>query len=264
MADAKRFVLFIVGTADVLTLAVDLIVIEGAGRMNTVFKFYLQAWVLFAVSAGASLTWLLPAALQRWRPNLRRLWSSAVILLVACVFMYPFTAGAAKIKDRMSSVAPHSLDGIAYMQTSVYSSAWGVLNLDEDYKAIRWMQENVQGSPVIVEASTGTYTWGSRFSIYTGLPTVIGWDYHESQQRAALANNQVGERVAEVANFYETTNRDQARAFLEKYNVKYIIVGQLERDYYNQVGLPKFDLLDGDLWQRVYQDGETSIYEVLK
>ncbi len=264
MPDAKRFVLFLIGTADILTLAVDLIVIEGAGRMNTVFKFYLQAWVLFAISAAASLTWLIPSVMKVWRPNLRRVWAGAVSVLVACALLYPFTAGLSKIDDRMSSLAPHTLDGMAYMQTSVYSSAWGQLGLSEDYAGIRWMQENVQGSPVIVEASTGTYNWGSRFSIYTGLPTIIGWDVHESQQRAVLTSNLVGERMAEVQNFYETPNREIAQAFLKKYNVGYIVVGQLERDYYNAIGLSKFDQLDGDLWKKVFQDGDTSIYEVLK
>ena len=57
------------------------------------------------------------------------------------------------------------------------------MNLVQDYKAIRWMQDNVQGSPVIVEANCPEYRWCMRFTIYTGLPGVVGWNWHERQQR---------------------------------------------------------------------------------
>ena len=42
------------------------------------------------------------------------------------------------------------------------------------------LNENVQGTPVIVEASIGAYRGnGSRISIATGLPTVLGWERHQ-------------------------------------------------------------------------------------
>jgi uncharacterized membrane protein len=58
-----------------------------------------------------------------------------------------------------------------------------MMDLSEDYRAIRWMQDNVQGSPVIVEANCTEYRWCTRFTIYTGLPGVVGWNWHP-QQRA--------------------------------------------------------------------------------
>ncbi|MBU2611831.1 MAG: hypothetical protein KJ606_12930, partial [Chloroflexi bacterium] len=105
------------------------------------------------------------------------------------------------------------------------------------------------------------YRWGTRFTIYTGLPGVVGWNWHQRQQRA-LMSNWVWERVAEIANFYTTTDPAAAQAFLKKYNVRYIIVGQLERAAYIGEGLLKFDWLNGQLWQEVYRDGQTVIYEV--
>ena len=149
------------------------------------------------------------------------------------------------------------------------------MNLSEDYRAIRWMQDNVQGSPVIVEAAAAgvQYSWLSRFSIYTGLPDVVGWEWHQQQQRV-LESDQVVARGQETDTFYETTDANAARAFLKKYNVKYIIVGQLERAKYtpgpyaavpddSPDGLLKFDQYNGTLWQEVYRDGQTAIYEVL-
>ena len=87
--------------------------------------------------------------------------------------MFPLTATNAKIKDRMSLEAPHTLDGMAFMQTSTYPDEGGIVQLGEEYAVIRWLQENISGTPVIVEASTPLYRWGSRICIYTGLPTVI-------------------------------------------------------------------------------------------
>lgn len=262
--DVKRFVLVLTAAALMLTLAVEVIVLRGdVGRMNTVFKFYLQAWTMLSVSAAAALFWLLPGAAS-W-PNARRTtWQVALILLVFGAALYPVMASADKINDRMSEAAPHTLDGMAYIQTSTYSESGVDLDLSEDYRAIQWMQRNVKGSPVIVEANSfDLYRWFNRFTIYTGLPGVVGWDWHQRQQRAILPGEWVSNRVNEVMEFYTTYSHDQAERFLLKYDVRYVIVGQLERAKFAGPGLLRFEQWNGDLWQEVYRDGQTVIYEVL-
>jgi YYY domain-containing protein len=260
--DAKRFILFLIGTGLVLTLMVELIVLVGdIGRMNTVFKFYLQVWTFFAISSGAALGWL-ALDLHEWLPQWRTPWQVALAALVLGAALYPLMGGLAKIKDRMVDTAPHTLDGMLYMDYAHYE--WhGDMDLSQDYRAIRWMQENVQGSPVIVEANLrDLYRWGSRFSIYTGLPGVVGWEWHEQQQRALVPSNWISGRIDEINNFYMTTDVQAALEFLHKYNVKYIIDGQLEHNQYPGPGLDKFPAENGVLWDEVYRDGDTVIYQL--
>ena len=264
MPDTKRFVLFLVGTGLILTLAVEAIVVVGdIGRMNTVFKFYLQVWTLFAVSAAAALGWVL-SGLVDWSPGWRRSWQVVLIVLLIGTALYPLMATMAKIKDRMAPEAPHTLDGSAYMKHARYRDSWDEMHLNQDYRAIRRLQENVSGSPVIVEANLrALYHWGSRYSIYTGLPGVVGWEWHQQQQRTAVPGNWVSERIAEIDEFYNTTDLEAARSFLRKYDVQYIIVGQQERGHYPGQGLDKFEAAEGIMWREVYRDGETVIYEVI-
>ncbi|MCX8026049.1 MAG: hypothetical protein N3A60_12680, partial [Thermanaerothrix sp.] len=139
-----------------------------------------------------------------------------------------------------------------------------ILDLSQDYRAIRWMQENVKGSPVIVEANVPEYRWGNRFTIYTGLPGVVGWNWHQRQQRALLPDTWVTERVVAVASFYNTTDLQEAKRFLERYRVSYVIVGQLEKAVYQAEGLAKFEAQEGRLWRRVYYDADTAIYQVIR
>jgi YYY domain-containing protein len=261
--DEKRFVLFLVGTGLMVTLMVEIVVVAGdIGRMNTVFKFYLQVWTMFSVAAGAALAWLMPKLLN-WREKWGTLWKSAFLCLVLSAALYPITATTAKIKDRMSENAPHTLDGMAFMAYSKYTDSWGEMDLSQDYRAILWMQDHIQGSPVIVEANLrDLYRWGSRFSIYTGLPGVVGWEWHQQQQRTLLPANWVTQRIEEIEEFYRTLDIQAAVNFLQKYQVRYIIVGQQERGKYPGPGLDKFEAANGLLWQEVYRDGQTVIYEV--
>jgi YYY domain-containing protein len=264
MPSRRRVVLFMTGTALALTLMVEVIVLQGdIGRMNTVFKFYLQAWTLFALSAAGALGWLV-SDLPAWSPEWRRPWQVALSLLVAAAALYPLLGGLAKVKDRMAVEAPHTLDGMEYMAYATYQDLGTALDLSEDYRAIRWLQENVQGSPVIVEAnSLNLYHWFSRMTINTGLPGVVGWDWHQRQQRAFVETSDVTGRVYEVEQFYNTEDLDWARAFLERFEVEYIVVGQLEKASYAGPGLEKFPAFDGIYWRQEYQNGETAIYRVI-
>ncbi len=263
ISDNKRLVLFMILTGLLLTLAVELVVLRGdIGRMNSVFKFYYQAWTMLSLSAAASFTWLIPEINNRWKEGWRITWQLGMACLVASAFLFTMLATTDKITDRISDHIPVSLDGMTYMQVSTYNDMGNDLDLSADYRAIQWMQENVKGSPVIVEANTTEYRWGSRFTIYTGLPGVVGWNWHQRQQRAVTPQEWVTDRVAAINDFYMTEDRQLTTQFLQRYNVKYIIVGKLERSLYPALSLAKFELWNNDLWQDVYRDGDTVIYQV--
>lgn len=261
-SDGGRLHLFLIGTAITLTLAVELVHLSGdIGRMNTVFKFYLQAWILLALASGVCLVWLIKS-LRYWRTGLVFSWQVVLFVLVTASALFTVMGTADKVKDRMAPQAPQTLDGMAYMAYATYYDMGVNMQLVEDYYAIQWMQDHIEGSPVIVEGQAYEYRWGNRFTIYTGLPGVVGWNWHQRQQRAVLRNNTVQERVNAVDTFYTTEDIAFAADFIDRFDVAYIVVGQLEQAFYPGPGLDKFRAYDGHLWDQVHQVGSTIIYEV--
>jgi Uncharacterized membrane protein len=244
-----------------ITIVVEVVVVRGdIGRQNTIFKFYMQAWILLAISAGAAFAWTLPGFFK-WLIGWRTFWQTAMIFLLAGAALFTVSGTFGKMRDRWIVEAPRTLDAMTFMKYAQYDDFGQRLDLSEDYRAIRWMQDNVKGSPVIVEANCSEYRWCTRFTIYTGLPGVVGWNWHQRQQRV-LQSLWVEDRVNAVGNFYNSFDADFTRQFLKTYNVRYIIVGELERAAYTPQGLAKFKAYDGKYWHAVYQDGNTVIYEV--
>ncbi len=99
------------------------------GRMNTVFKFYLQGWALFSVSAGAAFVWLLPE-FRKWLPGWRGFFQGGMALLLAGAALYTVSATTDKVSDRMAGGVPLTLDSITYMQYAQYADFNVTMNLD--------------------------------------------------------------------------------------------------------------------------------------
>lgn len=272
-----QFLLALAGLSLALTLGVEFVVLDGdIGRQNTVFKFYLQAWLMLAVVGGAAFAWLWRGSL-RWSGGLRTGYFVPLALLLMLAGAFPIMAGRGKAVFRFDSQQPFTLDGAAFMNYATqYEGSRLVMaedpdavpfTLSEDYAMIRWLQENVQGTPVIVEGlSDGTeYKWNGRISIYTGLPTVIGWNWHQRQQRGLNEMGRTTElRAANVNAFYLTRDIAQAWRFLEWYEVQYIIVGRLERAYYPAESLVKFGaLVEEGALEVVFEQGQSVIYRVI-
>ena len=243
-----------------LCALVEVVVVKGdVGRMNTVFKFGLHTWMLFALGAAA----LLPR-LWTMSGNLRYGVRGGLVLLGAAALVYPLTATPSRLADRWVPEAPHGLDGAAFMG-SVSAERFGTtFSLNEDAAAIDWLQRNVAGTPVILEAHLPSYQWAGRIATFTGLPTLLGWEWHQVQQRnAAGAGPVIAARQQIIATIYNTPDTATALEQLRLYGVQYIYVGGVERATYKPEGLAKFEALTaaGTL-ERVFQQGQTAIYRV--
>jgi YYY domain-containing protein len=249
------------GVALCATLIPEFVALQGdIGRMNTVFKFYLQAWVLLSVTAAVALGWLARRSVRdQLLRQVRSAWVALLTLFVLAALAYPLLASKGKIGLRFTDFGL-SLDGMQYMDSAQYLDEGKDLNLPADARAIRWLQDNVVGTPVVLEGRSPVYRWGSRISIYTGLPTILGWDVHQAQQRAGFAG-MIQERVADVERAYSTTSAQEALGVLRTYQVRYVVVGGLERKYYPAPGLDKFG---GMAALRLAYDADgVQIYEVL-
>ncbi|MBN2555150.1 MAG: glycosyltransferase family 39 protein [Anaerolineales bacterium] len=231
----KQILHVLIGGALALTFLVELVVLRGdISRMNTVFKFYLQAWELLSIAGGVCFAVMLYSR-RNWNRMVRATWTAVAGFLVFSAALYPLMATPAKIDDRMARDAPNTLDGSLFMAFATYYDMGQAEPLRYDYEAIRWMQDHVEGTPVIVEANIPEYRWGSRFTIYTGLPAVLGWNWHQRQQRVSVGDPGVTERALAITDFYMTQSIDQAEQFLERYDVSYIVLGTLESMYFDQV-----------------------------
>ena len=263
LAPEGRFIALLAAVGAAALIGVEYVVIKGdIGRMNTVFKFYLQIWVLWGIAGVAGLAMVWPRHAAWPRPG-RRLWRGLLIGLLAASSLYPLCAAPAKVRDRWDPALGPGLDGAAYMASARYLDNNREIVLEHDRRAIAWLQDNVVGSPVIAEASVPPYRWGSRIANYTGLPTIIGWDWHQKQQRAALSSEMVDWRLLDLRNLYNVRDTEYALQMLQRYQVGYIYVGELERAYYDAEGLDKFDAMVGSALEIAYQDGPVTIYRVI-
>jgi uncharacterized membrane protein len=189
-------------------------------------------------------------------------WAVTLGVLIGLAGLYPLLATRAKIIDRTAQDVPVTLDGMAYMQYAERGENGVIFSLESDYMALRWLQDNVEEPAVILEANTVEYHWGSRVSVYTGLPSVVGWNWHQRQQRP-WQSEEVTARVNNVAEIYNTTDITLAMSLLENYDVTYIMVGELERAYYSPEGLEKFaEMVELGYLSVVYDLDGTTIYQV--
>lgn len=263
-----QYVLVLAGLGLAITLGTEFITLANDnGRQNTVFKFYIQVWLLLSVVGGAAFAWIISNSLA-WRTRLAAVWYAVAGVLIFVAAMYPIMATRGKAEFRFTTDVPLTLDGMDYMQ---YASHWEgePFDLIHDYNVIRWLQENVDGSPVIIEAiSTNVlYQWGARITNYTGLPSVIGWDHHQRQQRSLDPLPQlVSQRVANVNAFYTTRDISAAMDILRHYDIEYVIVSQYEKVRYGETGgLDKFDWMsEQSILDVAYQRDEATIYQVNK
>ncbi|HSP99777.1 MAG TPA: DUF2298 domain-containing protein [Candidatus Dormibacteraeota bacterium] len=204
-------------------------------RMNTVFKLYFQGWTILAIAAPWALGRLLAREWQ-WAPTARLL-SGVTALLVAMSACYPLGITLDRINSPWKT-----LDGNAYLRREHR----------DDFAAVEWLRANVHEPSVVLEATGDPYSYFARFSANTGLPTVLGWANHEGLWRGH--DNTVMARRDDVMRIYNGPSLEAVTPLLDRYGVRYILVGDIEREKHPG-GLAKFASLPV-----VFQSGGTVIY----
>lgn len=214
-------------------------------------------WMLLGVAATVAL-----GGIVRWLEASRRLlrsipgviWTIALVALLAGSIFYPLLVTRSLVEARDD--APRTLDA-----TSLYSSDGQDLVLGDDRDAARWLMENVNGLPVILEATTSNYQLGGRISTMTGLPTIIGWSTPEHIMRPGWTEV-VDRRQAAVNEIFGSRGTfGSIDPLLRQYDVQLVYVGPVERATYSQASLQKFETAveEGDL-EKLYQSGSVTVY----
>ena len=216
-------------------------------RLNTVFKFYYQAWLLLGVAGAVGAWWLYSELKNEAAPSLQLLrgaWAGAAALLVAAALLYPL--GATLSRTEGLAKANRTLDGLEYVLRGPSSAEFGL---------VLWLQRNANPGDRLVEAVGGQYSAAGRLSAWTGVPTVLGWSGHERQW--GRNGEELALRHAAVDRVYTTESLEEALAILQQYDVTYVAVGTVERATYPPEGLEKFESL-----QAVAGAGGVTLYRV--
>ncbi|WP_410510374.1 DUF2298 domain-containing protein [Methanosarcina hadiensis] len=253
---ASGFAFLLIATAAFIALLCEVIFLDDPisgefARMNTVFKFYMHLWVFLAIAASYSFYELgcrysgENGNRTFFKKAVKKTWTVMVVVLIISCAVFPVVSTLTRIKD-MNAIP--TLDGMEYMK-----------ELDTgDYNAIRWMQENIKGSPAILEASedNSSYSYTCRVSANTGFPAVIGWARHE--RFWGRDHKEVRNRIKDVSSIYSTGSEEETLELMEKYNISYVYIGRLEKQIY-PVRLEKFE--NKNHFEPVYE-GSAIIYKL--
>ncbi|UCG82191.1 MAG: hypothetical protein JSW38_08240 [Dehalococcoidia bacterium] len=248
-----EFMLLLVLIGSVIALGCEIAFIDDSlsapnERYNTVFKLYLQIWVLLGIASAYGVFRVLSSA----RGVSRGIWFAMLLVMVFASLIHPVCSTAGWTSGRHTSVGINrgTLDGLAYLKTRAPG----------EYEGIQWINDNIQGYHIILEAPGGPNGYSSRVSTMTGLPTVVGWLVHEVMWRNSW--DVVSNKDTDTDTIYQTTDHGEASALLNKYDVEYIFVGVVERERYESEGLQKFADNPSN-YELVYQGSGVEIYRVL-
>ncbi len=213
-----QFVWLLSAMAVAILLGTELIYLSDAfaSRMNTVFKFHYNAWLLLAL-AGAIFASVIAGGVEAISPVLRI--SGRIALTAAIVLGAVYPLAATYSKSGAFRGRP-TLDGSLFLANS----------RPDDFAAIEWLRERAPARAVIIEAVGGDYSEHGRISTFSGAAAVMGWPGHEMQWRGPIS--EIGRRTDDVERVYTASDPEEVAEVLETYRVQFVIVGDMERAAY--------------------------------
>jgi YYY domain-containing protein len=256
---AERFVLLVAALGCAVLFGTELIyvrdVFEGSSsRMNTVFKFYYQVWLLWGTVAAFAVWWLLWLAQSSAVGLWRRVAIYAVVGLTGVLLLGGLLYPAMTLREVAQEGTWYGLEGLTPREHN-----------PAEHAAIRWIRQHTAPDSVVLEMvgpGGGSYNTAgyAAVSASTGRPTVLGWRGHQDQWRGGddAARAEIQPRLEQVETIYRTTDVNVARDLLNRYSVDYVYVGTLERRAYDPASLDKF----ATLGSVVFEQGEVTIYRI--
>jgi uncharacterized membrane protein len=208
-----------------LAVVPDLVtVVNDIGRQNTVFKFWFTAWALLGLGAAVLAVDLVRSARHR-----RLVLAGLAVAALATLTFWP-AATPERLAARFAA-RPLTVDGRAWLDDGpleVEAGGMPPVDVTADEPLVAWLRAHGRGGETIVEAVGPSYSWMGRMSVATGLPTVVGWEFHEQQQRRDYAAA-VQARTAAVTGLYRDGDPEAALRVLAAYQPDYVVVGTVER-----------------------------------
>jgi len=225
--------------AAIMLLGTEVVFLDDVfhSRMNTVFKFHENAWLLAALASGVGL-----ALIGRFTLRARWIVAACAAVFLIAGMVYPLSAIATRLRERPPD-GPN-LDGIAFLSP-------------DDRAAVRWLsdQNGPRGRVVIAEGVGDEYdSAAAAMSTYSGAATVVGWAGHELQWRGPLP--ELGSRQSDLAALYRDAPVDAIRAILDRYGVRFVVVRDVERKKYGDTVTSRFD----GVLAVAFRAGSTVIY----
>ncbi len=234
-----HFPLLLLTLGTILILAPEFVYLRDqfGYRINTVFKFYYQAWILLSLVASFGIAVLF----QNLNKFANITFRIIISLVIFCGLLYP-TFGLITKTNNFQPPFGFSLNDFERFAREN----------PEDAAAVEFLLKAPKG--IIAEAVGDGYSAYGRISMLTGLQTVLGWPGHEAQWRGSY--DPQGSRRDDIQRLYTTSSWDEAQLIIKQYNIRYIYIGLLERVTY-PINEEKFYLH----LSPVFQQGNTVIFE---
>ena len=246
LSNSDLFIFSFILTATLLVVIPEIIYIKDIyiydyRRANTMFKLVYQAFILYSLASG----FILVRFSSIFKSKIfKYLYYFCFLTIFSVHMLYPYFA----IRSYYGNLKNYKgLDGLKYLET-LYP---------DNYQAVLWLNKNISGQPVVLEAVGDSYTTFDHVSSATGLPTVQGWVVHEWLWRGGY--DAPAARQKDVETIYTSTNVDEVKNLISKYNIQYIFVGAKEYEKYEKLDPKKFETLGGKI---VFQSGQTAIYQL--